>query len=435
MEINTFKQMRFLKIALLFICVFIAVNVHAQSSSELKRQRDKLNEQIDQLNHELEETSNNKKSTLKQVDILKAQINLREAKIDNINTQVRNLDNQISESNNTVHSLQSQLAQLKKDYAGMVLFAYRNQSAYNKLMFIFASKDFNQAYKRLKYLQQFATYRERQANYIEGTEKDLSVKIVQLDKDKEEKHTLLVDQEKEKASLGKEKKDQLQVVADLTKHGGQIKQQMQELQARVARVNREVNAAVRREIEEAKRKAEEADRLAAKNEAAKAKAENRDAPVTRVVPKRTTSEALNATPEAAKLSNDFLGNKGRLPWPVAQGSISHGFGTYTMQGIRIDNTGIDIKTNSGAPVRAVFEGVVSRVVPLSGTYIVIIRHGEYFTSYSNLRSVTVSNGQKVSTKQNIGSAATDQATGETEVDFSITKGDTTVNPQIWLTPE
>jgi septal ring factor EnvC (AmiA/AmiB activator) len=432
MKINTFEQMKFLKAALFFICVFITVNVRGQSSADLKRQRDKLNEQLEQLNHEYQETLNNKKATLKQLNLLKAQINLREEKINNINSQVRNLDNQISESNNTVHSLQKQLDQLKKEYAGMVLFAYRNQSAYNKLMFIFASKDFNQAYKRLKYLQQFGSYRERQANYIQGTEKDLNVKIVELDKDKQEKHNLLLDQEKEKETLGKEKNNQLQVVADLSKHGGQLKQQLQEVQQKIAKTNREINAAIKREIEEARRAAEERDRLAAKNDAAKAKAENRDVPVTRSVPKRSISEALNATPEAAKLSNDFLGNKGRLPWPVANGSVTHGFGTYTIDGIKMDNTGIDIKTNSGAPVRAVFEGEVTRVVDLSGTYIIIIRHGEYFTSYSNLRSINVSKGQKVSTKQNIGTAATDQATGDTETHFDLYKGETPVNPQIWL---
>ena len=124
--------------------------------------------------------------------MLKAQINLREQKISNINSQVRLLDNQISESKNTVHSLQSQLDQLRKEYAAMILFAYRNQSSYNKLMFIFAAKDFNQSYKRLKYLQQFGAYRERQAHYIEGTEKDLHVKINELDNTKKEKSTLLV---------------------------------------------------------------------------------------------------------------------------------------------------------------------------------------------------------------------------------------------------
>src|ERR1700712_5283407 len=179
--------MRFLKIVFFFALVFAAIGAHAQSSTELKHRRDKLNEELQQLNQEYQETASNKKSTLKQLNLLKAQINLREEKITNINSEIRNLDNQISESNNSVHSLESQLGQLKKEYAAMILFAYRNQSAYNKLMFMFAAKDFNQAYKRTKYLQQFGTYRERQADYIQGTEKDLNVKIVELDKTKKAK--------------------------------------------------------------------------------------------------------------------------------------------------------------------------------------------------------------------------------------------------------
>ena len=185
--------MKFLKIVLLLIGVFVAVNVHAQSSDELKRRRDKYNEELEKLNREYEQTANDKRSTLKQLSLLKAQINLREEKINTINSEVRLLDNQISESNNTVHSLQNQLDQLRKEYAAMILFAYRNQSSYNKLMFIFAAKDFNQSYKRLKYLQQFGAYRERQAQYIMGTEKDLHVKINELDNTKKQKNTLLSD--------------------------------------------------------------------------------------------------------------------------------------------------------------------------------------------------------------------------------------------------
>jgi septal ring factor EnvC (AmiA/AmiB activator) len=432
MEINTFEQMKYLKIVFFFICVLFAVNAHAQSSAELKRQRDQLNSQLEQLNHELQETMNNKKSTLTQLNIIKRQISIRTEKIGNINTAVRNLDNQISESNHTVHRLQSQLDQLKKDYAGMVLFAYRNQSAYNKLMFIFASKDFNQAYKRLKYLQQFGTYRERQAKYIQGTQKDLGIKIVKLDKDKEEKHSLLVDQEKEKATLGKQKVSQLKVVADLTRHGGALRQQQLDVQQRLVRMNREIAAAIKRDIEEARRKAAEEERLAAKNDASRAKTTNRDAPAVRSSAKRTNSEVLNATPEAARLSSDFLSNKGRLPWPVINGKISHGFGTYSYQGITMDNTGLDIKTNDGATVRAVFEGEVTKATDIGGAFLVIVKHGEYYTSYSNLRTVSVSKGQKVSTKQSIGTVATDAGTGESEVQFGLYKGITAVNPQVWL---
>src|SRR6202012_448585 len=205
---------------------------------------------LDQLNHEYQETANNKKSTLQQLNLLKKQITIREQKIDNINSEVRNLDNQISESNNSVHSLQSQLTQLKKEYAAMILFAYRNQSAYNKLMFVFAAKDFNQAYKRLKYLQQIGTYRQRQAEYIQGTEQDLHVKINELDKTKKEKGDLLKDQEKEEQTLGDERKSQAQVLVGLSQQEGQLKQQQRDVQRKIAQTNREIDAAIRREIDE-----------------------------------------------------------------------------------------------------------------------------------------------------------------------------------------
>ncbi|MEO6979546.1 MAG: peptidoglycan DD-metalloendopeptidase family protein [Mucilaginibacter sp.] len=430
--------MKFLKAALVLILVFVAFGVHAQSSAELKRQREALTNQLKQLNNEYQETANNKKTTLKQLNLLKQQINLHEQEIANINSAVRNLDNQISESNNFVRNLQTQLDQLKKEYAAMILFTYRNQSAYNKLMFIFAATDFNQAYKRLKYLQQIGTYRERQAGYIQETQTELHVKINELDKNKKEKNNLLVDQEKAKKTLGAEKNAQTQVVADLSKHEGQLKEQQQEVQRKITRTNREINTAIQREIAEARRKAEEAARAEARAAAARAKAENKEAPAPKahaITKKSTDREVLNATPESAKLSSDFLENRGSLPWPVTNGGLKQGFGIYYDEtNIKNESLGWDIKTAKGASVRTVFQGEVSSVKDVSGTYLVVIKHGEYFTAYSNLRSITVRAGQKVTTKQTIGTVATDPSTGEAIVGFQLWKGMTPVNPKIWLAP-
>ncbi|TWR30496.1 peptidoglycan DD-metalloendopeptidase family protein [Mucilaginibacter pallidiroseus] len=432
--------MKFFKIALIGVGLLVATGAFAQSSAELKRRRERLSAELDQLNREYEQTASSKKVSLKQLNILKAQINLREEKITNINSEVRNLDNQISQNNNTVRTLQQQLDQLKKDYAGMVLFAYRNQSAYNKLMFIFAAKDFNQAYRRLKYLQQFGTYRERQAGYIQGTQQDLHVKINQLDRSKKEKNNLLSEQEKEKETLGKEKNNQVKVISDISKHQGELKKQQRDVTKRLSQLRAAINAAVRREVEEARRKAEAEEReraRAAAIAAAKARAENREvapAPTRKAITKSSTnSEVLNATPEAARLSNDFLGNRGRLPWPVASGQLLHGFGTYTdAEGIRNESSGYEIRTGKDATVRAVFEGEVSAVRDVYGTYLVIIKHGEYLTAYGNLKSVNVSKGQKVNTKQSIGTVATDSATGESEVLFSLYKGTAATDPKYWL---
>ncbi len=429
--------MKFLKIAFFCLATFAALNVFAQSSSELKRRRDKLNEELEQLNNEYQSTLQNKKSTLKQLNILKAQISLRQEKITTLNSEVRLLGNQINENTNTVHSLQSQLDQLKKEYAAMIVFAYHNQSAYNKLMFVFAARDFNQAYKRLTYLQQFGNYRQRQAESIQGTQHELNTKITKLDHTKNEQSTLLKDQEKEKQTLGKEKNSQLAVIVDLSKHQGQLKQEQKRLNQQIAENNRQIRSAIRREIEEERRKAEaEARAAAAKAAAARAAAapgskEARE-PIKAAKPAATNSQLLNATPEFAKLSNDFMGNRGRLPWPVSNGVITQDFGMTYIDGIKTDNPGIDIRTNAGAAVRAIFSGEVTSVNNISGTYLVVIRHGEYFTAYANLKSVSVSKGQKVEVKTNLGSVATDGATGETQVHFELYKGQTPVNPKLWL---
>jgi len=420
--------MKFLKVLFFLICVAATLSVSAQSSDQLKRERDRLTDEMDKLTRELNETVNNKKSTIKQLNILRAQINLREKKIDNIDSEVRNLNSEITENTNNVHSLEQQLQQLRKEYEGMVLFAYHNKSGYNKLMFVFAAKDFNQAYKRLKYLQEFAAYRKRQAGYIEDKEKELYGRIVQLDKTKEEKRNILLEQKKEKETLGKERSDQQKVATSLSKQEGQLKNEQRDLQRKIAATTRAISAAISREVAEARRKAEEA----AKAAAAKAKAANKEAPEPAPVARKTNSEVLNSTPEAAALSSNFLGNKGRLPWPVEKGNIVQGFGTSRVDGIEVSNDGIDVRTSSGAAMRAVFEGEVTTVKDIMGTMFVIIKHGEYFTAYSNLKSVSVKVGQKVSTKQNIGIVATDGASGETIAQFKLYKGQTQVNPETWL---
>jgi septal ring factor EnvC (AmiA/AmiB activator) len=434
--------MKIVKIVLFLVFAFGIFEAHAQSSAELKRRRMELTNELENLRRELQETQSNKKSTLKQLNIIKAQIGLREEKITTVNSEIRLLNSEINQNSNTVRTLQQQLDDLKKEYAAMIVFAYHNQSAYNKMMFVFAAKDFNQGYKRLKYLQQFGTYRERQARSIQGTQQDLHVKINELDRTKNEKSNLLQEQKKEKETLAKEKSSQDQVVVGLSKQEVTLRKQQREIRANIARANRAINAAIAREIAEARRRAEAEARAEAARRAAlaaeKAKAENKSAAEIAVAakPKAITrssdAQVLSATPEAAKLSNDFLGNRGRLPWPVSNGQVIQGFGIYYQDGIKNDNTGIDIRTSANAPVRAVFEGEVSKVLDVSGTYLVIIRHGEYFTGYVNLKSVSVSAGQKVNTRQTIGVAATDPSTGETSVHFELNQGRTSVNPKSWL---
>lgn len=419
--------MKLVKCILLLIVFCFAAEAFGQSSSELKRRKESLTREIESLNRSLNQTSNNKNLSLKQIRALNAQIRLREQKISTINSEVRLLDNQISDNTSTVRSLQAQLNKLKKEYAAMVLFAFRNQSSYSKLMFIFAAQDFNQAYKRLKYLQQFSEYRKKQAKYIEGTQKDLNIKISDLDRNKQEKSHLLSDQQKERQTLGKQKTSKSKVLSGLSSQEKKLKQELTQKQRESATLNRAIQNAINREIEEARRRAEAEARAAA----AKAKAENKDAPDAKPISKG--SSILAATPESAKLSSDFLGSRGSLPWPVTNGIIIEDFGNHTYgRNVTTENNGVDIKTAPGSQVRAVFAGEVAAVQNFAGSYAILIRHGEYFTVYSNLRSVNVSKGQKVTLKQNIGSVITDPVDATTEVHFEVRKGAAPMNPAGWL---
>lgn len=409
-------------IFLLFLC--FASASFSQSSAELKRRKEQLSREIEALKRSQSKVASNKRLSLKQINVLNTQIRLREEKIKTINSEVRLLNTQISENTNTVRSLQAQLAKLKKEYAGMVLFAFRNQGSYNKLMFIFASDNFNQAYKRLKYLQQFGDYRKKQARYIQETQKELGHKIVELDRNKRSKNHLLEDEQKEKITLGKEKSNKSVQLSKLTKQEKRLRQELTRKQKEVAQLNRSINSAIKREIAEARRRAE----AAAKAEAARTG--------TAAKPVARGSSVLAATPEAAKLSADFLGNRGRLPWPVAQGQIVDRYGTKKIGNVTVDNNGVDIQTSPGAGVRAIFSGTVKavRLLPGSSNYMILVQHGEYFSVYANIKTPHVSTGEKVAVKQNIGTVITDPVDGTTQLHLEVWKGVNPTNPESWLMP-
>lgn len=413
--------MKYLKFVLFILFLFSGVQLFAQTRSELERRKAQLNKDIEMINKTLSKTASEKRGTLKQLNALRTQIRLREEKINTINSEIRLLDGQINENVNQVRSLQAQLTQLKSDYAAMIRFAQKNQGSYSKLMYIFAAKDFNQAYKRLKYLQQFGDYRQKQAKYIEDTQSSLKQKIAVLNKNKREKDNLLGDQQKEKNTLGTAQSKQAKVVSSLTSQERKLKQDLAKKQRDAQQLDRAIKKAIDREIEIARKKAEEEARAAA----ARAKAAGETAPSA----KPRTGSILNSTPEAAKLSADFVSNRGKLPWPVANGVVTEYMGTKKIGTVTVDVNGWTIKTNPGASVRSIFEGTVVVVVDIVGATTVLIKHGEYFTAYKNLSSINVSKGQKVSTKQSIGTAD-----GQAEIEFHIYKSKDEQDPKYWLAP-
>ena len=425
--------MKLNKLILSLLFIAFSITAFAQQDSKqlkaLKQKKEAIERQIELAQKNLNKTASGKKLTLGQINTIKAQVRLMQDKISTINSEMRSLDNQITENTGKVHNLQTRLGDLKKQYAEMIRFAQRNKSSYDKMMFVFAAKDFNQAYKRIKSLQQFSQYRKKQAAYIQGTEKDLNNQISVLDRDLKNKLSLLKQQESEKSRLDRKKNEQAVVLNNLSKDERKYKQDIQKNRQQQAAIDRQMRAEIARIIAEEKRKEElrikEAERLAA----AKAKAEGKEAPVVSAKP-RTTSQILRNSPEDAKLSDAFENNKGSLPWPVPSGVITSRFGPYSVGTAKGQNDGVTWQTSEGAPVRAVFNGKVGKIGNIFGKYYVLIRHGEYFTVYQNLRSVSVSSGQSVTTRQNIGTAAENE--GIPEVGFQIIRGSTHLNPESWV---
>ncbi len=426
--------MSFIKVILSILTCCLALTIcHAQSSAELKKQRERLNREIELLNQSLKSTSSDRSLSLKQVNALNTQLRLREQKISTINKEIRLINNQIASHNKTIQNLREQLAKLREDYESMIMFAFRNRNAYNKMMFIFASKDFNQAFKRVKYLQQFNESRKHRAQEIEETQKAIALKVAQLEASKKEQATLLADQQEERNVIAKEQGAESKVLQALTQQEKQFKQELQKKQQEDERLARAIRTAIQREIEEQRRLEEEARQAALALEAQRTGKTVKEIEAEKPAVRKSDSEVLANTPAAAKLSADFAGNRGRLPWPVQQGFITQGFGRHTIgRNVTVQNDGINIRTNNSAPVLAIFDGTVHTVLNMQGNISIIVQHGKYFSVYTNLSNPVVKRGQTIQRGQTLGAALVDPNDGTSEVHLEIWEGSAPINPEPWL---
>jgi len=399
---------------LIFILWLLPAIALAQSSKkELELKKQKLQKEIDFTNNQLKIVSKNKNATKEQLQALQKKIKLREQLIGTINGEISSLGGQIENTNKEIVSLEEKMKRLKAAYADMVRYAYKNRNIYQRLMFVFAADDFNQAYKRISWLQQYSKHRIMQANEIAGTEQQLTGKKQELEQKKNQKTNLKISEQNNKATLEKEKTEQDEVMKKLTVREQKLKKDLAEKQAAKQKLDRAIENLIRKEIEAAKKKAVAAGK---KNV--------------------TNANVFTSTPETQKLSSGFSNNKGILPWPVEQGAITETFGSHPhkeLKGIMINNNGIDIQSSKGSSARSIFDGTVSGVISIPGSNkAVIIRHGEYLTVYSNLTDVSVKTGDKVSTKQRIGSIGNDDDNQRAEIHLEIWKNTTKLNPQQWL---
>ncbi|QBR12452.1 murein hydrolase activator EnvC family protein [Sphingobacterium sp. CZ-2] len=423
--------MDFKKIVLSIFSLFFLISLsYGQSSVELKKQRERIDREIAQLQKVLTAKTAEKLLSQREVAALSKQLDLRENKIGTINSELRIINNNIASNNKIVDKLKEELEKMRQDYEKMILFAFRNKNGYNKMMFIFASKDFNQAFKRIKYLQQFTDARKIKVSEIEGHKKEIELKLAQLQRDKQTQQNLLKEQQKERDIIAKDRAAHSSELNKLAREERGFRGQLTKKQQERKRIDAAMKAAIAREVEAARKLEEERRRRAAEAEAKKSGTTVAEAE--KKIEKKTGSSVLNNTPEAAKLSAGFSSNRGRLPWPVSQGNIVRNYGNVVVErNVHDFYDYIRIRTSEGAPVKAVFEGTVIQVLNMGGTA-VVIQHGEYFTAYSNLKSASVRKGQKVSTGTVIGSADSDPDEGYSFMDLSIYKGQTPVNPSQWI---
>lgn len=407
---------------LLFIIFFSSISV-AQDRTKLEKERKKLEQEIEFTRKLLQETSENKAHSLSQLETLRKQIQLREKVVTNINKEMAMLDDQLDETNSIIRALQKDLQELKGEYAGMLYSMYKNRSALNQLIFLFNAKGFNDAFARVRYLQQFGEFRKKQAQLIEETKETLERKKQEQVGRKAEKQKLLDDEEAQRGKLDEELKEVDKMVASLKMQERKLNQDIQKKKQDADLLSRKIEELILKEIEAAKKKAEA-------EAAAKA---------TKTTTKTTTkTNVLSSTPEAAKLSADFASNQGRLPWPVEQGIISETFGTHphaVLKYVTVVNNGIDIKTKENAQVRSLFQGTVVTVMYNPGFQrAVMVRHGEYFTVYSNLKEVFVRSGDEITTKQPLGLVYTDEKEGSSRMHLEIWKSTQKLNPALWIYP-
>lgn len=411
----------------------------AQSKSDLERQRAAIQREIEDVKRSLSETKKDKKETLGQLSLVQKKLSLRMSEINNINQQINLIDGNINQSYKDIGRLKKDLDTLKAQYQKSVLYAYKNRSNYYFLNFLFSSNSFNDAVRRVAYLRSYRTYREQQVTTIERTQDLLEQKITGLNENKEKKTVVLGEQNKQKQVLEVEKKEKDAVVSRLKTREKELNNEIAAKKKQDLNVSKAITAAIRRATEAAAKEAaakRKAEALANASKTAPAATAPSTAPVakteTRVI--KPSKSVFDDDPATRALSDDFEKNRGSLPWPIESGRVSMHYGSQTIEGTKIkyDNKGITIEAEAGKSVKAVFDGEVTGVINIGSVDAVVVKHGKYFTTYSNLESVSVSKGQQVKRGQSIGKVAEKDA-GDGDLEFLISNDrDQYLNPEAWL---
>lgn len=379
-------------------------SVFAQDRAELQERKKKLIEEIQLSNQVLKKTQQDKDLSLNQLKTLKQKISIRSQLIRTMQNEVGLINQEIVLNENHLKSLRNELDTLKVEYANLIQKSYKSSKHFNRLLFLFSAKDFKQAYKRAAYIRQIAQYRKLQAKAIVQKQNEIQVSVLLLEKQRKIKENIIQDKREENNALNQEQTLQSMSLARLSEKEKELNKSLEEKIIQRKKIQKEIERIIAEELKK--------------------------------VSKNPNANLFATTPEAIALSNSFTSNKGKLPWPVAKGLIISKYGKQkhpVLSGVTIENNGIEIATESHSACRAIFDGVVSSILQMpNGTKVLMVRHGEYISVYSNLSDSYVDKGDQVSTKQAIGLVFTPTNEEGTVLDFQLWKGAQKLNPQSWI---
>lgn len=384
------------------ILIYLPFCGWGQNKTDLEKQKESTARELEMARELLNKTQNQKSNTIKRVAILNRGIESRESLIKSIVREIDILDKEIDDLESEIQSIKRDIAQGKEEYAHIIYSVYKNHSEEEKMMYLFASESINQFYQRIKYMKYLKEYREDKISDLQLLTDQMEARTKEMMLAREEKTALLTEKEIESRQLIRERSQRNGMIRQLSQDEQRIRREIQEKE----RIRKELEEKIRKIIEEEARKSS------------------------------SNTLVSSLTPEQQLVGNNFMTNKGRLPWPVERGVITAKFGVVdhpVLSGVKINNNGIDISSNSGAKARAVYDGEVTSIFAILGAnYAVILMHGEYLSVYQNLVELKVKVGDKVKVKQELGTIHSEANEDMSVLHLQIWKSKDILNPDEWL---
>ena len=387
---------------LLFFLLLIVTDLRSQSKQALEKQKKEIQNEIKVIELKLSNSSKKKGLIISNAEDLSYKIKLQQNLISNINNQLNLILNEIDANETQLSNLKNKEVSLKEELAKMLITGYKKKSNLNKLMFIFSSSSFQQAYKRIQYFKQYVNFQNKTLLKIKSTSSEIENVIVVLDSQKTNKQLLINENENIKRELSIQYDDLNKLIAEVNKDQKKYKNEIKQKQKLSKDIDKKIEKLIREALANSKR----------------------------------NDGGFKLSEEAQLISKNFNANKGRLPSPVIRGNVVLGFGKQPHPIVKtatIQSNGVRIRTSSDVEARTIFDGeVYSIIISKNNSRTVLIQHGNFFTVYKNLSQIYVSKGDKLKTKEVIGKIATDPLNGQTILSFSIFYNGVPQNPRTWI---